>query len=207
MPSVDLGFKHRFISGTDASRAAAAAAARHRRQRGRPHAAGRGAPSRCRSAESAGSGAGERRPAILPAARGGRVRSGRSQDPHPSARRFRRGGGRRPISSRVRRSRSASPMAPTSPPRCSCCGPGSSGERCCSGRWCRWSPSRFPRLPAFPWEYIAGRADPIVRPEQSEELAALLRKSGAQVEMNWIVGGHGLTREDLELGRQWLSRQ
>ena len=68
-------------------------------------------------------------------------------------------------------------------------------------------PDPLPSLSGIPVAILAGRADPIVRPEQSEDLAALLRKSGAQVEVSWIAGGHGLTREDLELGRQWLSRQ
>ena len=68
-------------------------------------------------------------------------------------------------------------------------------------------PDPLPSLSGVPVAILAGRADPIVRPEQSEDLAALLRKSGAQVEVSWIAGGHGLTREDLELGRQWLSRQ
>ena len=51
----------------------------------------------------------------------------------------------------------------------------------------------------------AGRQDPIVRPEQSQALADLLGGSGADVTLRWINAGHGLTREDLETGVQWMS--
>lgn len=65
-------------------------------------------------------------------------------------------------------------------------------------------PNPLPSLDGVPVAILAGRSDPIVRPEQSEDLAELLRKSGAEVEFSWIDGGHGLTREDLEVGRKWM---
>jgi predicted esterase len=68
-------------------------------------------------------------------------------------------------------------------------------------------PEPLPSLDGVPVAIVAGRTDPIVRPEQSEELADLLRESGARVDLNWVAGGHGLTREDLEIGRRWLDRQ
>ena len=68
-------------------------------------------------------------------------------------------------------------------------------------------PEPLPSLGGVPVAIIAGRTDPIVRPEQSEELADLLRESGARVDLHWVAGGHGLTREDLEIGRRWLDRQ
>jgi predicted esterase len=68
-------------------------------------------------------------------------------------------------------------------------------------------PDSLPALGGIPVAIVAGRADPIVRPEQSEALAELLRKCDAQVELSWIAGGHGLTREDLEVGRRWLGKQ
>jgi phospholipase/carboxylesterase len=68
-------------------------------------------------------------------------------------------------------------------------------------------PEPLPSLEGVPVAIIAGRADPIVRPEQSEELADLLREAGARVDLHWVAGGHGLTREDLEIGRRWLDRQ
>lgn len=68
-------------------------------------------------------------------------------------------------------------------------------------------PEPLPSLDGVPVAILAGRADPIVRPEQSEDLADLLRKAGARVDLTWIAGGHGLTREDLEIGRRWLGTQ
>jgi predicted esterase len=68
-------------------------------------------------------------------------------------------------------------------------------------------PEPLPSLDGVPVAIVAGRTDPIVRPEQSEELADLLRESGARVDLHWVAGGHGLTREDLEIGRRWLDRQ
>lgn len=65
-------------------------------------------------------------------------------------------------------------------------------------------PDPLPDLGGTPVQINAGRVDPMVRPEQSEELAALLRRGGAEVSLEWIAGGHGLTRDDLEIGRAWL---
>ncbi len=67
-------------------------------------------------------------------------------------------------------------------------------------------PDPLPSLNGVPVGILAGRADPIIRPGQSEALAELLRKAGAEVEFSWIAGGHGLTREDLEVGRAWSAR-
>lgn len=67
-------------------------------------------------------------------------------------------------------------------------------------------PDQLPSLDGVPVAILAGRADPIVSPEQSGSLAELLKRAGAEVEFEWIAGGHGLTREDLEVGRKWLAR-
>jgi phospholipase/carboxylesterase len=65
-------------------------------------------------------------------------------------------------------------------------------------------PDPLPGLGGVPVEIVAGRADPIVDPSQSEGLADLLRRAGAAVTLDWIPGGHGLTREDLTIGARWL---
>ena len=49
----------------------------------------------------------------------------------------------------------------------------------------------------------AGKADPIVRPEQSERLAAILRDAGADVTLHWSPGGHTLDRADLAAAAAW----
>jgi len=66
-------------------------------------------------------------------------------------------------------------------------------------------PDPLPQLGGVPVEIVAGRADPIVPPPQTEALADLLRTSGARVDVDWLPGGHGLTREDLEIGTRWFG--
>jgi phospholipase/carboxylesterase len=51
----------------------------------------------------------------------------------------------------------------------------------------------------------AGRRDPICTPEQAERLAQILTDRGAALELHWHDGGHQLTREHAELGRDWLA--
>ncbi len=68
-------------------------------------------------------------------------------------------------------------------------------------------PDPLPVLDGVPVGILAGRDDPIVTPEQSQGLAELLRKAGAEVEFSWIGGGHGLTREDLEVAQAWLRER
>ena len=51
----------------------------------------------------------------------------------------------------------------------------------------------------------AGRRDPIVPAPSVERLAALLRESGADVALDWRNAGHGLTGEDVEGAKHWLT--
>jgi predicted esterase len=51
----------------------------------------------------------------------------------------------------------------------------------------------------------AGRSDPIISSQQSQALADLLNKAGAEVTLHWSDAGHGLTREDLEIGQRWME--
>jgi len=66
-------------------------------------------------------------------------------------------------------------------------------------------PDPLPVLRDVPVLLAAGRLDPIATPEQTEELAALLGRAGAEVSVHWSQAGHGLTREDLEAGERWLA--
>ena len=68
-------------------------------------------------------------------------------------------------------------------------------------------PDPLPALEGAPVQIVAGRADPIVPPALTEELAALLSRAGAKVAIDWLPAGHGLSRQDLEIGRRWLSQQ
>jgi predicted esterase len=51
----------------------------------------------------------------------------------------------------------------------------------------------------------AGDRDPIVRREQTEELAALLKGGGADVSLFWHRGGHELGQDDLDAAKSWFS--
>jgi phospholipase/carboxylesterase len=51
-----------------------------------------------------------------------------------------------------------------------------------------------------------GRRDPLISADQTERLAALLRRAGATVTLAWQDAGHELTRPDVEQAREWLSR-
>ena len=66
-------------------------------------------------------------------------------------------------------------------------------------------PDPLPVLGGVPVQINAGTADPIVTPAQSEELAALLRRAGAAVTIDWVRGSHGLGQQDLEIGVRFLE--
>jgi predicted esterase len=66
-------------------------------------------------------------------------------------------------------------------------------------------PEALPDLGGVPVQINAGQVDPLVPPPQSEALAKLLTDAGASVKLRWIAGGHALTREDLEAGKEWFG--
>jgi predicted esterase len=51
----------------------------------------------------------------------------------------------------------------------------------------------------------AGRLDPIATPQQTQSLADLLTRAGAEVTIHWSNGGHGLIREDFEASERWMN--
>jgi phospholipase/carboxylesterase len=67
-------------------------------------------------------------------------------------------------------------------------------------------PDPLPRLGGVPVQINAGLADPIVTPAQSEALDDLLRRSGADVSLDWLEVGHTLSPSDLEIGAGFLAR-
>lgn len=50
-----------------------------------------------------------------------------------------------------------------------------------------------------------GRIDPIAQPENTERLAELLRKSGAEVDLIFQSASHGLVPNDIAASQQWLA--
>ncbi|MEO8199068.1 MAG: alpha/beta hydrolase [Gemmatimonadota bacterium] len=51
----------------------------------------------------------------------------------------------------------------------------------------------------------AGKDDPTVPPGQVDQLAELLRKSGAHVTLQVTPGGHGLAQHDVDSVKAWLK--
>ena len=49
-----------------------------------------------------------------------------------------------------------------------------------------------------------GRSDPLVSSDETERLAALLRRTGAHVDIAWQPGGHQLTQGDVTVAQRWL---
>lgn len=63
-----------------------------------------------------------------------------------------------------------------------------------------------PSLSGVPIFVGAGRNDPICRPEETEELAALLRSAGAAVDIHWEQTGHQLTQTEAAAVAAWFNR-
>jgi phospholipase/carboxylesterase len=52
-----------------------------------------------------------------------------------------------------------------------------------------------------------GRADPIVSVAETERLASLLRRAGADVDVRLHPAGHQLTQADLAAAQAWLRSE
>ena len=63
----------------------------------------------------------------------------------------------------------------------------------------------LPNLKGVPVLVAAGRADPIVPPENTQQLVSLLEQAGANVTQRWHPGGHELSQSAIEEARQWIS--
>lgn len=52
-----------------------------------------------------------------------------------------------------------------------------------------------------------GREDPMIPSESAERLATMLRDCGADVELSWQSGGHGLGPNDVKVAQRWLDKR
>ncbi len=50
-----------------------------------------------------------------------------------------------------------------------------------------------------------GRADTMIPAAQADTLADLFRRCGADVTLEWLPGGHNLTKRDIELAARFLG--
>ncbi|WP_199484525.1 alpha/beta hydrolase [Peribacillus glennii] len=64
----------------------------------------------------------------------------------------------------------------------------------------------LPDMAGLPVFIGAGSNDPICPPQETEELALLLKNSGAQVDMHWEQFGHQLTRSEAEAAAVWFHK-
>ncbi len=51
-----------------------------------------------------------------------------------------------------------------------------------------------------------GLSDPLVSTDETERLALLLGRAGADVDVAWQPGGHQLSQADVTIARDWLAR-
>jgi len=66
-------------------------------------------------------------------------------------------------------------------------------------------PEQMPNLTSVAVFVAAGRADPIVAPENTKQLVSLLEQAGADVTQHWHPGGHELTQSVIEAAQHWLT--
>jgi predicted esterase len=66
-------------------------------------------------------------------------------------------------------------------------------------------PDRSPDLGEARVLICAGEHDPIIPVGEGQRLATLLRNFGAQLSLHVSRADHGLTREDMEVGKRWLA--
>jgi phospholipase/carboxylesterase len=66
-------------------------------------------------------------------------------------------------------------------------------------------PDPPPMLNGMPVYISAGRVDPIVRRENTEELLRILNQAGANVIIRWEEAGHALTSGEVQGAADWLA--
>jgi phospholipase/carboxylesterase len=66
-------------------------------------------------------------------------------------------------------------------------------------------PDKLPDLSSVRVWIGAGNQDPIIATSETQRLVDLLRDAGADVTIRYFHAGHGLTSQDLEAARDWLT--
>jgi predicted esterase len=66
-------------------------------------------------------------------------------------------------------------------------------------------PDTLPDLSRTPILILAGTRDTLVPREETERLAALLKRAGADVTLSWADATHGITGGEVAAGMEWLS--
>jgi phospholipase/carboxylesterase len=69
-----------------------------------------------------------------------------------------------------------------------------------------FDPRPLPDLSGFPVLLLSGKDDPLVPADRPPYFAALLGEAGADVTLELLPAGHGLTQQDLVFAHAWLAR-
>src|SRR5262249_55432357 len=67
-------------------------------------------------------------------------------------------------------------------------------------------PEKQPNLSSIHVFISAASFPPILAASKTKKLDARLRSAGADATIRFVQGGHGLTRDDVDLAREWLSK-
>jgi predicted esterase len=68
-------------------------------------------------------------------------------------------------------------------------------------------PPALPNLDQLRVLLLSGEEDPIVPKENASQLAAMLRKAGADVSLRFEPAGHALVRGDIKAAKEWLTNR
>jgi phospholipase/carboxylesterase len=68
-----------------------------------------------------------------------------------------------------------------------------------------FEPEETPDLTGMPVFIAAGRRDQMIPPQTTQRLAEILTEAGADLDLRWRDTGHGLTYEEVEEAKGWLS--
>ena len=68
-----------------------------------------------------------------------------------------------------------------------------------------FEPEVTPDLSGMPVFMASARRDQMIPPDNSQRLADILGEAGADVDLRWRNTGHGLTYEEIDEAKDWLS--
>jgi predicted esterase len=66
-------------------------------------------------------------------------------------------------------------------------------------------PDSMPELSGKPILILAGLRDSIVQKDETDRLAGLLKRAGAEVTLRWADATHGIASDEIAAAREWLS--
>jgi predicted esterase len=68
-------------------------------------------------------------------------------------------------------------------------------------------PESMPDLAGKPILILAGTGDSLVRKDETERLASLLGRAGADVTLHWADANHAITSAEVAVAKEWLAAE